>query len=84
MEDISIKSTFIDWLPAIENGITAVVALTLNDIKSYEALYWTNQIDETLSIDPEFLIIFDVDFEEQLPFYYDLMDDIKSILPKNT
>lgn len=84
MEDISIKSSFIDWLPDVENGKTAVVALTLNEIKSFEALYWSDSENETLTIDPEFLILFDVDYEEQLPFFFDLIDDIKTILPSRT
>lgn len=82
MEEIIIKSSFLDWLPNIENGKTAVVVLTLNDIKSYEAIYWSNEENETLSIDPEFLVLFEVNVEEELPFFYDLIDDIKTVLPK--
>lgn len=84
MEEISIKTSFINWIDNIENGVVAVVALTLNDVKSYESIYWTNGIDETISIDPEFLVLFEVDYEEQLPFYFDLVDDIKSVLPTTT
>jgi len=84
MESIDIKTSFLDWLPNIENGKTAVVVLTLNDVKSYETIYWTDGENETLSIDPEFLVLFDVDYEEQLTFYFDLLDDIKSTLPTET
>lgn len=81
MEDIEIKSSFIDWLPTIENGKTAVIALTLNGVKSYETVYWTDGQNETISIDPEFLVIFSVNYEEELPFYHDLLDDIRTTLP---
>lgn len=81
MEEIQIKTSFISWLDDIETGKTAAIALTLNDVKSYEAIYWTDSENVSISIDPEFLVLFEVDFEESLPFYYDLLDDIKTVLP---
>jgi hypothetical protein len=82
MEEIEIKSSFITWLDGIDAGVTAVIALTLNSVKSYEAVYWTDGVNETISIDPEFLILFEVDYEEELPFYHDLLEDIITVLPK--
>ena len=79
--ELSIKSSFVNWLPeSLENGKTAVIALTVNDDKSYEALYWTDDVNETLTIDAEFLLLFNVDLDEKLPFYYALIDDIKTVL----
>lgn len=81
MTDIEIKSSFIDWLPDnIENGKTAVVALTLNNIKSYECLYWTDGTNQSIMIDDEFLAIFNVQNEEELEFYDNLVEDIKSVV----
>lgn len=81
MEELEIRTSFINWLDPIEDGFCALIALTLNNSKSYEAVYWFNEYDESISLDPDFLIMFEVDFEEDLPFYFELLDDIRTIIP---
>jgi hypothetical protein len=82
VEEYEMKTSFINWLEPIDDGFCALIALTLNNTTSFEAVYWFNEYDETLSIDPELLMMFEVDYEEDLEFYYELLDDIKSILPE--
>lgn len=79
--EINIKTSFLSWHEKIENGITALIAITINQGVSFEALYWTDKTNYSLKIDPIFLQIFRVSSEEELSFYYDLLTDIESILP---
>lgn len=79
--ELEIRTSFINWLDPLEDGFCALIAITLNNSKSYEGIYWLNENNESLAVDPEFLIMFEVDYEEDLPFYFDLLEDIRTIIP---
>ena len=78
-----IKSSLIDWIGELEGGVGAFIALTLDDKKTVECVYWTHPDGRRgVKIEKSFLTYFRVTSEEQLPFISELLDDIESVLPK--
>jgi len=77
-----IKTSILEWHEIIEGGVSVFIALTIDDNKTYESLYWVHPNgSRTLVADKEFLSLFNVEKTEDLQFYVELMDDIDTILP---
>lgn len=77
-----IKTSLIDWIGELEGGVGAFIAITIDDTKTLEAIYWVHPDGRRgLKTEAEFLVKFKVKKEEDLPFLEDLLDDIESVLP---
>ena len=82
MNTLEIKTSIINILQPIHQGVTIHVALTLNNTQSFEAVYWLHPENiRLLEIEKPFLDLFEIESTNELSFYEDLMDDIDTLLP---
>lgn len=79
--EIVLKTSIIDYMDPINNGITILIGITLYEF-TFQAIYWTDKEGmELLECEDRFLRLWGMKNTVDLPFYDFLINDINSILP---